>query len=226
MDLSGNAFDYFIVLWAGIVTSFTPCVYPVVPITASFIAGANTKGTKSMGFFISLIYVFGLALTYCTLGVIAALTGRVFGQLQNSPFVFFSLFGVLLFFALALLDIVNIPFLKVNIRNQIKPENFASILLLGIVSGFAVAPCTVPILGTILIYVGSKKNILHAASLMFVFSYGLGASLVLVGTFSGLMSHYPKSGVWLVRIKKFCGTVLLVTSFYFLQKAIKMLILS
>ena len=61
MALQGNFFDYFIVFWAGVLVSFTPCVYPVMPITASFIAGFNTKGTKLMGFLISLVYVLGLA---------------------------------------------------------------------------------------------------------------------------------------------------------------------
>ena len=80
MELQGNFFDYFIVYIAGVVVSFTPCIYPVIPLTASFIGGINTKGSKLMGFFISLIYVFGLALTYCGLAVFAALTGKVFGQ--------------------------------------------------------------------------------------------------------------------------------------------------
>jgi len=76
MELQGNFLDYFIVFWAGVLVSFTPCVYPVIPLTASFIGGINTRGTKLMGFIISLIYVFGLALTYCALAVFAALTGK------------------------------------------------------------------------------------------------------------------------------------------------------
>ena len=74
MELQGNFFDYFIVFWAGVLVSFTPCVYPVMPITASFIAGLNTTGTKAMGFVISLVYVLGLALTYCAIAVFAALS--------------------------------------------------------------------------------------------------------------------------------------------------------
>jgi thiol:disulfide interchange protein DsbD len=219
MELQGSFFDYFIVFWAGVLVSFTPCVYPVMPLTASFIAGINTKGTKLMGFTISLIYVFGMALTYCALAVFAALTGKIFGQVQNNPVIFILVANVLIFFALVMSDLMPLPAFGVKIHDKIEHKNLWTVMLFGIASGLVIGPCTAPILGTLLLYVGSKHNILHGVSLMFVFSYGIGASLILVGTFSGILANLPKSGAWLVRVKQFCGLVLIIAAEYFLIKA-------
>ncbi len=223
MELQGNFFDYFIVFWAGVLVSFTPCVYPVMPLTASFIAGINTKGTKLMGFIISLIYVFGLALTYCALAVFAALTGKMFGQIQNNPIIFIVVSNILIFFSLVMFDVISIPNFGLNIHNKIKTKNIWTVILFGMASGLVVGACTAPILGTLLLYISSKQNILHGVSLMFVFSYGVGASLILVGTFSGILGNLPKSGAWLVRVKQFCGLVLIIAAEYFLIQAGKLL---
>ena len=224
MELHGNIFDYLIVFWAGVLTSFTPCVYPVIPITASFIAGFNTRGTRFMGFFISLFYVLGLAIVYCAIAVFAALTGKIFGQVQNSPIVMILVANILIFFALVMSDLVPLPAFGARIHDKIVHKNMWTVVLFGAASGLVIGPCTVPILGTLLLYIASKQNILHGVSLMFVFSYGVGASLIIVGTFSGILANLPKSGVWLMRVKQFCGLVLVIAAEYFLIKAGMLLI--
>lgn len=219
MNLSGNIFDYFIVFWSGVLVSFSPCVYPVMPITASIIAGVNTTGTKLRGFIASLIYVLGLAITYSALAIIASLTGKVFGQFQNHPVVFLVVGNILILFSFVLFDVIPMPAIGINFQNKFKVRNLWSVVLLGMVSGLIVGPCTAPILGTLLLYVGSRQNLLYGASLLFVFSYGVGASLILVGTFSGILSNLPKSGWWLVMIKRLCGLFLLIAGEYFIIRA-------
>ena len=219
MHLSGNFFDYFVVFGAGVLVSFTPCVYPVIPMTATFIAGINTKGSKLLGFLISLLYVFGMALTYSGLAIFAVLTGKIFGRIQNNPYLFFIVANVILFFALAMLDIIPLPTLGGGLQSKIKVKNLWTVILFGMVSGLVVGPCTAPVLGTLLLYVASKQNIFHSTSLLFVFSYGVGASLILVGTFSGIVSNLPKSGPWLLRIKQLCALILFGIAEYFLIKA-------
>ena len=219
MNLSGSILDYFIVFWGGVVVSFSPCVYPLIPITASIITGINTQGTRWMGFVISLIYVLGLALTYSALGIFAALTGSFFGQLQNHPAVFLFAGSILVLFSLVLFDVIPLPVLGINLQGKIKIQNLWTVLLLGMSSGLIVGPCTAPVLGALLFYVASHQKILYAVSLLFVFSYGLGASLILAGTFSGLLSRLPKSGRWLLVVKRLCGGVLLLAGEYFFIKA-------
>src|SRR3989338_1876200 len=132
--------NYFIVFWSGVLVSFTPCVYPVIPIVASLIAGVNTTGTKLRGFVISLIYVLGLAITYSLLAVVAASTGKIFGQIQNHPAVFLIVGKYSYFFALALLDVIPLPFLGISLQNKIRLKSLWAVLLLGVASGLVVGP--------------------------------------------------------------------------------------
>ncbi|MFA6379145.1 MAG: cytochrome c biogenesis protein CcdA [Candidatus Omnitrophota bacterium] len=222
MILSGNFFDYFIVFGAGVLVSFSPCVYPLMPITAGFIAGVNTQGTRLMGLVISLVYVFGLAVTYSALGIFAVMTGRLFGHLQTNPFLFLFVACVLALFGLVMLGIVPFPLLGTQLQNKIRPRNLWTVFLFGAMSGLVVGPCTAPILGTLLLYVSSKQNWMHALSLLFVFSYGVGFSLILVGTFSGLLVKLPRSGKWLLRVKQISAAILFLVALYFLIKALSL----
>ena len=93
-------------LAAGIVTSFTPCVYPLIPITIGFI-GAKGSTTKLRGFYLSLMYVLGLAIVYSALGAFAALTGKFFGQIQTNPWMHVVVANMCIIFGLAMLDVYN-----------------------------------------------------------------------------------------------------------------------
>jgi cytochrome c-type biogenesis protein len=220
MILQGNFFDFFVVFGAGVLVSFTPCVYPLLPITASIIGGLNTKGSHWQGFLLSVIYVLGVAVTYCALAAIAAWQGKTFGLWQNNPWVFVVMAALLAVFALIMLEKIPFPTLGTGLQSRVHPRGLGSLFLMGTASGFVIGPCTAPVLGTLLLYVASKQNILHAAALLLVFSYGVGASLILVGTFSGLLTRLPKSGVWLVRIKQICAVVLFLAAGIFLLRAI------
>lgn len=219
MEITGNPLEIFAVFGSGVLVSFTPCIYPVLPITASFIAGANTKGTKTMGFIISLVYVFGVALTYSGLAIFAALTGKLFGSIQNNPYMFLVVANVLIFFALVMLDVISLPTIGVGKHQKTKPKNLWAVVVFGMASGLVIGPCLSPVLGGLLGFIATKNNIAYGVLLMFAFAYGMGTSLILVGTFSGLLSNLPKSGMWMVRTKQFCGLVLLIAAQYFLIKA-------
>lgn len=219
MHLSGNIFDYFIVFWAGVLVSFTPCVYPVMPLTASFIAGANPRGSRWTGLWLSMVYVLGMAMVYCALAVAAMLSGKAFGQFQNQPLVYLAVANLLIVFALVMLDVIPLPNFGLTVPHPPDKRNFLTIFAAGLVSGVVVGPCTAPILGTLLLYVASKQNLWHGVSLLFVFSYGVGTSLILVGTFSSLLARLPKSGIWLLRVKQASGALLLLAAEYFLIQA-------
>lgn len=218
MHLSGNIFDYLIAFGSGVLVSFTPCVYPVLPMTVGFIAGLNTKGSKLMGFFISLIYVLGMAVTYSGFAVFAALSGKIFGQIQNQPVIFIIVANIILYFSLVMLDVVPFPGFGGK-QAKVKPGSLFGVFLFGMTSGLVVGPCTAPVLGTLLAYIATKQNILYGVTLVFVFAYGAGASIILVGTFSGILASLPKSGRWLVYIKRFCALALIIIAEYFLIHA-------
>jgi thiol:disulfide interchange protein DsbD len=211
MIFSGNISDYFLVFGAGVAVSFTPCVYPLLPVTAAIIAGANTRGTKFNAFLLSLLYVLGLAVSYCLLGVVAAFTGKVFGAWQNHPVVFLVLGNIFLFFAFVLFDVLPLPVLTVGVGRG-KKRSRASLFLAGAASGFIVSPCTAPVLGALLLRIGLKQDLFYGISLLFVFAFGAGASLILAGTFSGFLASLPKAGHWTGVIRKLAGIVMIAAA--------------
>ena len=216
MHISGTILDFSGAFLAGVMVSLTPCVFPLIPITTAAIAGANVDGSRRRGVFLSVIYVKGLALTYALLAVIAALTGKVFGSIQSSPIFLFVIGLLLLFFALAMLDIVSINAFK--FFAVIKPKSAWAVFVMGAASGFMIGPCTAPALGAFLMYVASKQNVVYGAALLFTFAYGVGSTLILAGIVGGVFAGWPKAGVWMVWIKRVCGLVLLgFAVYYFLR---------
>ncbi len=222
MELTGGLFDIIVAFASGLAVSFTPCIYPVMPLTASYIAGANSDGTRGRAFIISLVYVLGMALVYAGLALFAGLTGKIFGQFQNSP-PFYFVTGILLaVFSLIMFDVIAMPTLgSVGGVRKAKPNSLWAVLLFGMTSGLVVGPCTAPVLGSLLVYIGAKQSLWYGAFLMFIFAYGMGFSLILVGTFSGFLSRLPKSGGWLSTVKKISGIILLIIAAYFIYKGFK-----
>lgn len=228
MHLSDNfALNYFVAFVGGALVSLTPCVYPLMPVTAGIIGTLNTQGTRFRGFVLSLVYVLGLAVTYSTLAVVASLSGKAFGQLQtqlqNRPAVFLFTGAVLIVFALAMFDVIPIPSLGADLQGKIKLRNLSTVFFLGMAGGVIVGPCATPVLGSVLILVASKKSVLYGSSLMFVYAYGVGASLILVGACSGLLSRLPKSGPWLVTVKIVCGMAVIIIGVMLMVKGVRLM---
>ena len=107
MSLAGNPLDFLIVFLGGVLVSFTPCVYPLIPVTVGYI-GASARGSHLKGLLFSMIYALGIAVTYSALGLIASLTGKLFGQIAGTPWPYFIVANACIFFGLVLLDVFSI----------------------------------------------------------------------------------------------------------------------
>ena len=217
MSLTGTPLDFVFAFLAGVALSFTPCVYPLLPVMAAAVAGENTSGRAWGGFLLSLLYVLGLAVSYSFLAIAAVLTGKVFGVIQNNPWVMLGVANVILIFALSMLDVFHFPHLGSG--RSARQEGWWGIFVIGLTSGFMVSPCTAPVLGTLLVHIATRQDVPIGVALLFVFAVGSGTSLVLAGTFSGFLASLPKAGIWMVRIKKASGVVLLILAEYYVIKA-------
>ena len=213
---------YLAVYLGGVLVSFTPCVYPVIPITIAFI-GARGGGSRGQGFLLSLIYVLGMAVTYTALGGVAALSGKLFGQLQTNPWTYFVMANVCLLMGLSMLDVFMLPFRTPQFITRIQPrtqsKGFVSSFLIGAASGLVMGPCTAPVLAVLLGYVATRQEMLYAMSLLFVFSFGMGTLLIILGTFAGLLANLPKSGPWMIKIGRLFGWLMIAAGEYFLIQA-------
>jgi len=227
MDILLSQFDTYlqssllaslvIAFLGGVLASLTPCVYPMIPITAGVIGHANVGGSKGRGFVLSLTYVTGMALTYAALGIFAAATGRFFGSINSSPWTFLVVGNVFLLFGLGMLDVMQLPTFAGKFTN--KRLGIAGIFLAGISSALVAGPCTTPVLGSLLAYTASSQSLIMGGLLLFVFSLGMGALLLGVGTFSSFLASIPRSGAWMVKIKKTMGLLMLAMAQYFFIKA-------
>ena len=214
MNLSGSPVDFLWVFFAGVLISFTPCIYPLLPITIAYV-GASSANSRIKGFLLSLIYVTGVSVTYAVLGLAAVLTGSIFGQFSTHPVVRIIAGVVIILFGFALftgrgvrISLLKLPMFK-------KPGTYLSCFILGITSGLVVSPCTAPVLGSILIFVATQKNFIYGGFLLFSFAYGMGLLLILAGTFSSILANLPKSGRWMEVIMKTCAIILIIMGTYF-----------
>ncbi len=205
---------------AGVVTSLTPCIYPMIPITAGLLAGAtsgNTSRARTIG--LTLTYVGGLALFYAVLGLLAGMTGSLFGTVSASPWARFATGNLLLIFALAMLDVLPVaaPQRLLQWAGGLGGGSYPAVFVLGATSGIVAAPCGAPAFGIVLTWVAGTHSATLGFIYLFVFSLGMTALLVAVGISAGTMAALPRSGKWMVWIKKAAGVVMLgMAEYYFI----------
>ncbi len=206
---------------AGLVTSLTPCVYPMIPIVAGVLGGAGAaerSRARTVGF--TLTYVLGLALVYASLGLLAGLTGSLFGAVNSNRWSYFAVGNLLLFFALAMLDVfsVSVPSRLLNWANRFGGRSYGGVFAMGATSGLVAAPCGAPAFAAALTFVSTTQSAGWGFAYLFVFSLGMTALLVAIGLISGLAGALPRSGPWTLWIKRVAGVVLLgMAEYYFYQ---------
>lgn len=222
MSPSINPFDFLKAFLGGVAVSFTPCVYPLIPVTIGYI-GVRAGISRLKGFTLSLVYVTGIAITYSILGLVATLTGTIFGRVSSYPITNFFVGGVIIFFGLSMLDLFTITLPNIIKLPILKKQNYFSVFFLGLSSGLVVSTCLTPVLGSILACLTTKKNLLYGVTLLLSFAYGMGLVLILAGTFSAVLVNLPKSGKWMLYIKKIFASVLMGMGVYFIYNGIRSL---
>jgi thiol:disulfide interchange protein DsbD len=204
---------------AGLATSLTPCVYPMIPITAGVLGGTGNR-PRAERLRLTLVYALGLSLVYASLGLVAGLTGSLFGAISSNPWAYFVMGNLLLVFGLAMLDVfkVRLPTGAVAWASRFGPESTTGVFAMGATSGLVAAPCGAPAFAAVLTFVGATGSAVLGFLYLVVFSLGMTALLVVIGLSAGALAALPKAGAWTLWVKRAGGAILLaMAEYYFIQ---------
>lgn len=212
----------------GFVASLTPCIYPMIPITMGVIgARASESGAtprRMRSFFLSIVYVMGMAVTYSSFGLAAAGLGQIFGAVFQQRWIIVLASFLLILFGLSYFGLyeLRMPRMLAGLGGGPRRKGgLAAVFLLGLGSGLILSPCVSPFLFGLLTVVATTKSYVAGYLHLFVFALGMGGILVLVGTFGGMIMNLPKSGFWLDVSRRFLGVLLIVSGIYlFLQSEV------
>lgn len=201
----------------GMALNLTPCVYPLIPITVSYFGGRSSKG-KGETFAHGLCYVGGLALTNSSLGVVAAFTGGLMGAMLQNPFVLSAVALILLVFATSMFGFweFKLPNGLTQAASKSYTGYFGSVFM-GITLGVVAAPCIGPFVLGLLTWVAGMGNPYLGFLVFFTLSVGLGLPLFVLALFSGKLDRLPRSGEWMVWVRKLMGWVLVGMAAYFIR---------
>ncbi|NPV11867.1 MAG: protein-disulfide reductase DsbD [Ignavibacteria bacterium] len=208
--------SFILVFLGGLALNLTPCVYPLIPITLGYFGGQSESKTSRL-FALALVYVTGMAITYSIIGVVTALSGSLFGSLLQNPFVLIGIALVLVALSLSMFGLYEfqLPASWMAKFGEARSGYFGS-LFMGLTMGIVAAPCIGPFVVGLLTFVGAKGDPLFGFFIFFVLALGLGFPYIFLAVFSGKIKSLPRSGEWMISVKKIFGFVLIGMAIYFL----------
>lgn len=203
---------------AGLGLAFTACMYPLLPILSSLIAGHGVRLTRRRGLLLSLSYIQGLALCYTLIGVVAALTGSLLTLWLQQPAVVLTAAALMVVFALAMFGVWNMQLPSswqttlTRITNRLPGGHYLTVFVTGALSALIIGPCVAPPLALALGYIASTGDAALGGLALYVMALGLGTPLLIVGYFGG--STLPKAGAWMQGVKNLFGVIMLGLAIY------------
>jgi thiol:disulfide interchange protein DsbD len=206
-----------VVFLAGLALNLTPCVYPLIPITVSFFSRQAPAGGKGKTFSLALVYVLGMSVTYSALGVFAALSGSLFGAWLQKPAVLVAIAAVVVALALSMFGLYEIQAPHALTDRTGSRSGALGALTMGLFVGFVAAPCIGPFVLSLLTFVAQAGSPALGFGLFFTLAMGLGVPYLVLGTASASLRSLPRSGEWMVAVRKFFGFALLALAVYFLR---------
>lgn len=209
----------------GLLLSFTPCVFPMVPILSGIIAGKGGDGlTPRKAFVFSTVYVLAMAVTYAVIGVVAGLFGENLQAVFQNPWVLVAFAAVLVIFALSMFGLFEIQLPAgwqsgvVSLSNRQARGRLHGVAGMGLLSALIVGPCVAPPLAGALIYIGQTGDAALGGLALFCLGLGMGLPLILIGTAAGKL--LPKAGAWMERVRGAFGVVLLAIALWLLERVL------
>ncbi len=216
----GYFFAFATVFVGGFLTSLTPCVYPLIPITVSLFGARGDDVPRARAMTLAACYVAGIGVMYASLGVGFALAGKAFGTFMANAWIIVPIAVMFVAMALSMFGAfeLNLPPAMATRLSSVGGKGFAGAFAMGLVGGIIAAPCTGPVLATVLGYVTLTRSIVVGGSLLFTYALGMGVLFFAIAAFAVAL---PKSGAWMETVKSIFGVVMLVAALYFLRNVVK-----
>ncbi|MDP7041010.1 MAG: cytochrome c biogenesis protein CcdA, partial [Myxococcota bacterium] len=204
----------------GLLTSFTPCVYPLIPITIRFFGGMQKEKRTSVRR-LALVYVLGMMFLYTLLGTIFASLNLVFGSFLSHKGVLWGIVALCIAMGISMLGGFSLQLpMTLNTRaSRAGGRSMGGAFVMGMVSGLIAAPCTGPVLAVILTLIASTGELFFGFFLMVSFSLGLGCPFLVLALSSTALQNVPGSGRWMELVKIVLAAAMFVVAAYFLQFA-------
>jgi thiol:disulfide interchange protein DsbD len=205
-----------LVFLGGLALNLTPCVYPLIPITLSYFGGQEQKGKRLLN---ASAYVLGIAISYSALGTAAALSGEMFGSLLSRPFMIIIIAVILTGLSLSMFGLyeIRVPRFLTKLVGGEARNGTAGALIMGLSMGVIAAPCIGPFVIGLLTYVAALGSTVKGFLMFFVLSLGLGLPYLFLALFSGRIASLPRSGEWMIGVRRIFGIVLITMVVYFLN---------
>jgi cytochrome c-type biogenesis protein len=203
-----TALSIAIIFTAGLLTSLTPCMLSMLPITIGYIGGYEAKG-RLQAAIQSTWFALGLATTLAGLGILAATLGRVYGQVGVGLPIIVSLIAIIM--GLNLLELLPLKLPSwggMEWISQDWPEGLRSYLI-GLTFGLVASPCSTPVLATLLAWIASTQDMILGAVLLLTYTVGYVTPLVLAGTFTASIKKILELRQWSGWITPISGALLL-----------------
>lgn len=212
------------IFFIGLALNLTPCVYPMMSVTVSLFGGQQTEAKTSTrsAFSHALVYVLGIVSMYSLLGVMAAYTGELFGSWLQSPWVLAGIGVLILLLSLSMFGLYELQppaALMQKLGKTQQAAGYTGHFLSGLLVGIFAAPCIGPPIIALLAFVGAQGSPVFGFFAFFIMALGLGIPYLFLGTFSGLLNKIPKSGSWMIWVKKVFGVILVGVALFYLSLA-------
>jgi thiol:disulfide interchange protein DsbD len=215
----GWAWAFVSVFIGGFLTSLTPCVYPLIPITVSLFGGRGDDVPRSRALALASSYVAGIGVMYAGLGIFSALAGRAFGTFMANAWIMVPIAILFVVMAASMFGAfeLNLPPSLQQRLTAVGGKGFSGAFAMGLVGGIIAAPCTGPVLASVLAYVATTRSVAIGGSLLFTYALGMGVLFFAIAAFAIAL---PKSGAWMEAVKSVFGIVMIVAALYFLRNVV------
>jgi cytochrome c-type biogenesis protein len=227
IDFAGHRLASIVAAFGGgVLASLSPCLYPMIPITLSIVGGTATASrARRVG--LAVVYLTGLALAYASLGLVAGLTGSLFGAISTNPWLYFAMANVMLLSAAMLADVIAVPIpasVQARAASIGAGGRIGGAFAMGAVSGLVAAPCGAPILAAILTWVTTTKSAGLGFLYLLAFSLGMCTLLIALAVATDTALRLPRPGRWMIGVKRVFAIVLIGVAEYYLISMGQMLL--